>query len=129
MGHCAGVDWAGEKHDVRVCDEAGEELLAATFVHDEKGLRALCRTLVRLKVALVAIERPDGLLVERLLDAGLRVLPMHPNRWRRPALGSGLRAVSPTGSTRACCASSRAPTAIASGCSSLTAIRPRRCGP
>jgi two-component system, NarL family, sensor histidine kinase DesK len=28
----------------------------------------LCRTLVRLKVELVAIERPDGLLVERLLD-------------------------------------------------------------
>jgi transposase len=80
MGNCAGVDWAGEKHDVRVCDEAGEELLAATFVHDEKGLRALCRTLVRLRVQLVAIERPDGLLVERLLDAGLRVLPMHPKQ-------------------------------------------------
>ncbi len=31
-------------------------------------------------MALVAIERPDGLLVERLLDAGLRVLPLHPNQ-------------------------------------------------
>ena len=31
-------------------------------------------------VGLVAIERPDGLLVERLLDAGLHVLPMHPNK-------------------------------------------------
>jgi hypothetical protein len=72
MGNCTGVDWAGEKHDVRVGDEAGEELLAATFVHDEKGLRALCRTMLRLKVELVAIERPDGLLVERLLDAGLQ---------------------------------------------------------
>jgi hypothetical protein len=74
MGNYAGVDWAADKHDVRVCDEAGDELLAATFAHDEKGLRALCRQLVRLKVRLVAIERPDGLLVERLLDAGLRVL-------------------------------------------------------
>src|ERR1700752_4562092 len=45
-----------------------------------KGLRALCRALLRLKVELVAIERPDGLLVERLLDAGLRVLPMHPKQ-------------------------------------------------
>src|SRR5918999_1739577 len=44
------------------------------------GTRALCRTLVRLKVELVAIERPDGLLVERLLDAGLRVLALHPNQ-------------------------------------------------
>ena len=80
MGNYAGVDWAADKHDVRVCDETGEELLAATFAHDERGLRALCRALVRLKVELVAIERPDGLLVERLLDAGLRVLPMHPNQ-------------------------------------------------
>jgi transposase len=80
MGSYAGVDWAADKHDVRVADERGEQLLAATFAHDEKGLRALCRTLVRLKVQLVAIERPDGLLVERLLDAGLRVLAMHPNQ-------------------------------------------------
>src|SRR3984893_12851609 len=80
MGSYAGLDWAGDKHDVLVCDEAGGELLAATFAHAEKGLRALCGALLRLKVQLVAIERPDGLLVERLLDAGLRVVPMHPNQ-------------------------------------------------
>jgi transposase len=73
MGNYAGVDWAGDKHDVLVCDEAGGELLAATFAHEERGLRALCRALLRLKVELVAIERPDGLLVER-------VLPMHPKQ-------------------------------------------------
>jgi hypothetical protein len=66
-GNYAGVDWASERHDVRVADAAGRELLAVTFAHDEKGLRALRRALVRLKVELVAIERPDGLLVERLL--------------------------------------------------------------
>src|SRR5512142_2905729 len=76
----AGVDWAAEKHDVIVQDAAGEELLAASFAHDEAGLRSLCRQLVRLNVTLVAIERPDGLLVERLLDAGLRLLPLHPNQ-------------------------------------------------
>ncbi|HUJ34159.1 MAG TPA: IS110 family transposase [Solirubrobacteraceae bacterium] len=76
----AGVDWASEKHDVVVQDAAGEELYAGTFAHDEKGLRALCRTLVRLNVCLVAIERPDGVLVERLLDAGRRVLALHPNQ-------------------------------------------------
>jgi transposase len=80
MGSYAGVDWASEKHDVRVADAAGGELLAATFAHDEQGLRSLCRALLRLGVELVAIERPDGLLVERLLDAGLRVLPLHPNQ-------------------------------------------------
>jgi transposase len=76
----AGVDWASDKHDVLVADAAGEKLLAATFAHDEPGLRSLCRALVRLNVALVAIERPDGLLVERLLDAGLQVLALHPNQ-------------------------------------------------
>jgi hypothetical protein len=76
----AGIDWATEKHDVRVADETGEKLLAATFAHDEAGLLALCRTLVKMEVGLVAIERPDGVLVERLLDAGLKVLALHPNQ-------------------------------------------------
>jgi Transposase len=98
MGNYAGVDWATEKHDVLVADEAGEELLSATFAHDENGLRALCRQLVRLQVTLVAIERPDGLLVERLLDAGLRVLALHLKPGRRdprslPGLGREVRSV------------------------------------
>jgi len=76
----AGVDWASEKHDVLIADETGEKILAATFAHDEAGLRLLCRALVRHEVTLVAVERPDGLLVERLLDAGLRILPLHPNQ-------------------------------------------------
>jgi transposase len=76
----AGIDWASGKHDVLVAEQDGDEVLAGTFVHDEKGVSALCRALVRLDVGLVAIERPDGLLVERLLDAGLRVLPLHPNK-------------------------------------------------
>jgi transposase len=80
MGNCAGVDWASEKHDVRVCDAAGDQLLATTFAHDEAGLRSLCGVLVQMKVELVAVERPDGVLVDRLLDAGLRVLALHPNQ-------------------------------------------------
>src|ERR1700758_3721595 len=76
----AGVDWASEKHDVVIADETGEQILAATFGHDEAGVRSLCRALVRHEVTLVAIERPDGLLVERLLDAGLRILALRPNQ-------------------------------------------------
>ena len=33
-----------------------------------------------MKVSLVALERPDGLLIERLLDAGLAVIAVHPNQ-------------------------------------------------
>ncbi|MBV8940345.1 MAG: IS110 family transposase [Solirubrobacterales bacterium] len=65
---------------MHVAGESGEELLAATFAHDEAGLRALCRTLVRMKVERVAIERPDGVLIERLLDSGLTVIAIHPNQ-------------------------------------------------
>src|SRR6516164_10852225 len=79
-GIYAGVDWASEKHNVLIADETGEEILAATFAHDEAGVRGLCRALVRHEVTLVAIERPDGLLVERLLEAGLRILALHPNQ-------------------------------------------------
>jgi transposase len=80
MGNCAGVDWASDKHDVLVEDETGESLLAATYAHTEAAIAALCKALVRLRVERVAVERPDGLLVERLLDAGLRVLAIHPNQ-------------------------------------------------
>jgi transposase len=80
VGRYAGVDWASEKHDVLVQEADGEQVLESSFVHDERGLAALCATLVRLRVELVAIERPDGMLVERLLDAGLTVLAIHPNQ-------------------------------------------------
>ena len=80
MGNCAGIDWASEKHDVLIEDPAGGELLGATFAHDEDGVSALCKALVRFEVEIVAIERPDGLLVDRLLEAGLRVLALHPNQ-------------------------------------------------
>jgi transposase len=78
--NCAGVDWATAKHDVLVENERGESLLAASFEHSEAGIARLCAALLRLQVARVAIERPDGLLVERLLDAGLEVLALHPNQ-------------------------------------------------
>jgi transposase len=78
-GACAGIDWAKDTHDVLVADSDGERLWGETVTHDEAGISRMCRTLVTLGVARVAIERPDGLLIERLLDAGLTVLAIHPN--------------------------------------------------
>jgi transposase len=80
MGNCAGVDWASEKHDLLIENAAGEELLGAVFEHSETGIAGLCAALVRHDFELVAIERPDGLLVDRILDAGIRILPLHPNQ-------------------------------------------------
>lgn len=79
-GRFAGVDWASAEHAVCVVDGRGRMVEGRRFGHDESGIRALCARLVRLDVALVAIERPDGLLIERLLDAGLLVVAVHPNQ-------------------------------------------------
>src|SRR5690348_13665884 len=75
----AGVDWASEEHAVCVVDERGRIVEGRRYRHTEPGIRALCARLVRLRVAL---ERPDGLLIERLLDAGLSVVAVHPNQVR-----------------------------------------------
>ena len=76
----AGVDWASEEHACSVVDEDGRIIEGRRYRHDERGITALCRRLVDLGVELVAIERPDGLLIERLLDAGLPVIAIHPNQ-------------------------------------------------
>ena len=127
-GRYAGVDWASEKHVVLVADAAGEKLLAATFAHDEKGLRSLCRQLVRLQVGLVAVERPDGLLVERLLDAGWRVLVLHPNQVKAARDRFRVSGGKSDRFDRSCCASWRGPIITASGCSSPTRTPRRRSG-
>jgi len=81
MGACAGVDWASDKHDVLIADETtGRQLLAATFAHTEAGIARLCKALADHGTQRVAIERPDGLLVERLIETGLVVLAIHPNQ-------------------------------------------------
>lgn len=76
----AGVDWASEEHVVCVNDADGRMIEGRRYRHDERGIRALCDRLLELGVVLVAIERPDGLLIERLLDAGLQVIAIHPNQ-------------------------------------------------
>lgn len=79
MAPTAGIDWAGEAHEVCISEEGRvNERFSAT--HDERGIAALAGKLVRLGVCRVAIERPDGILVERLLAAGLEVLAIHPNQ-------------------------------------------------
>jgi len=79
-GRFAGVDWASEEHAVCVVDEHGRIVEGRRYRHDERGIRALCARLLGVGVSLVAIERPDGLLIERLLDAGLSVIAVHPNQ-------------------------------------------------
>jgi transposase len=76
----AGIDWASEEHACCVVDASGRIIEGRRYRHDERGIKALCERQLELEVKLVAIERPDGLLIERLLDAGLSVIAIHPNQ-------------------------------------------------
>ena len=75
----AGLDWASRSHAVCVIDARGSVVLKFEVTHDAAGLAELCRRLKAARVTAVAIERPSGLIVDALLEAGLQVVPIHPN--------------------------------------------------
>lgn len=75
----AGLDWASRIHAICVIDEHGSVLSQFEVNHDAAGLHELCRRLKSMRVTAVAIERPSGLVVDALLEAGLHVVPIHPN--------------------------------------------------
>lgn len=77
-----GIDWASDKHDVCVLDSAGAIRDAFSIPHTAEGLATLLRRLRRFGPAAqlpIAIERPSGLLVDTLVEAGFPVVPIHPN--------------------------------------------------
>jgi len=77
-----GWDWADSAHDVTVLDAQGRVMEHFGVGHHEAGLE---HALTRLRrhgapeELPVAIERPSGLVVERLMEAGHPVIPIHPN--------------------------------------------------
>ena len=82
MSLFVGIDWAARSHELCVVDEAGAIAFRFGFAHSERGISAAFARLAELAPANelpVAIERPSGLLVERLLEAGHPVVPVHPN--------------------------------------------------
>ena len=52
----------------------------STRPHSGEGIAALCRLLREQDIARGAVEWPDGVLVERLLEAGIVVVAVHPIR-------------------------------------------------
>jgi transposase len=75
----AGLDWASRTHATCVIDERGAICLQFDVAHDAQGLRELARRLHGAGVQRIAIERPSGLLVDALVDAGFEIVPIHPN--------------------------------------------------
>lgn len=76
----AGLDWAAHTHAVCVIDAAGGVLERFEIAHDRDGLVELMRRLARFGAHVrIAIERPSGLIVDALVEAGHHVFPIHPN--------------------------------------------------
>jgi transposase len=88
-----GWDWATESHAITVLDARGGIIDRWSCAHSELGLTTTLERLARHAAAAdlpVAIERADGLVVDRLLAAGHPVVPIHPNAFHaaRPRWGA-----------------------------------------
>ena len=76
----SGLDWARDDHALSIVDTRGRELERHTIEHSAAGLAALVTILARASVSEVAIERPDGPVVDALLSAGITVVVISPNQ-------------------------------------------------
>ena len=77
-----GLDWGGQSHAICGIDAAGQPVARFVARHDAADLADLFARLGRIAPAAdlpVAIERPSGLIVEALVEAGHPVVPIHPN--------------------------------------------------
>ena len=92
-----GIDWASQEHAVCVLGTDGRKAKAFPVAHSRDGLKGLVKNLSQLGAASrvpVAVERPDGRLVDALLEAGHPVVPVSPNAikaWRESEVVSGAK--------------------------------------
>jgi len=76
----AGLDWAVHTHAVCIIDASGAVRDRFEIAHDRQGLAELMRRLARFGASVrIAIERPSGLIVDALVEAGHQIFPIHPN--------------------------------------------------
>jgi transposase len=77
-----GLDWGSQAHAVCVLDASGKALTQFTIEHSQAGLEQLRQRLGRIappEQIQLALERPSGLLVDTLVEAGYTLIPIHPN--------------------------------------------------
>jgi transposase len=76
----AGIDWATDTNELCIVDDNGQPVLRLNTATDAAGIRRLVTELERHSVEQVAIERPDGPVVDALLRAGLQVIMIPPRQ-------------------------------------------------
>ena len=79
-GVTAGIDWARDDHAVSIVNAVGRQLDRRTVAHSSAGMRELLGFLTRHGATEVAIERPDGPVIDALLDAEITVVVISPNQ-------------------------------------------------
>jgi transposase len=82
VSYTVGLDWGNKQHLVCVLDGTGAVKKRLSIEHSRQGLERLLRELRKIappQELPVAVERPSGVLVDTLLEAGHPVIPIHPN--------------------------------------------------
>ena len=74
----AGIDWGDKRHALCLVDGHGEVLLDGSYDHTEAEVQALIAAIQDRGGCRVTIERTDGIIVDRLLEADFTVLPVPP---------------------------------------------------
>ncbi|WP_245906765.1 IS110 family RNA-guided transposase [Mycolicibacterium palauense] len=92
-----GLDWAAATHAVCVLSAVGKILVQFMIDHTAHGVATLIRKLAEFGDPAdvhIGIERPNGRLVDLLLDAGHPIVPVSPNAiktWRDGEVVSGAK--------------------------------------
>ncbi len=92
-----GIDWAADEHAVCIIEASGRVVERFSIAHSAEGFERLVvspRPPGRAGLLPVAIERPDGRLVDRLLEAGHPVVAVKTTAikaWREAEVGSGAK--------------------------------------
>lgn len=76
----AGIDWASRTHALCIVGKDGAIRARFEVPNTGKSFAGLIKRLGKLGVAEVAIERPDGPLIEAMVEAGLEVFVIPPRQ-------------------------------------------------
>ena len=82
-----GIDWATREHQVCLVSDEGKEVGQKSFGHSSEGLRGMIEWIREHEPepsrTRVAIETPQGLVVDALLEAGIPVYSINPKQLDR----------------------------------------------
>jgi transposase len=83
LSHYAGLDWAGEHHDVIIVDATGKLVADFRIEHSAAGWKLWAQKTAAYPKLGVAVETSFGMVVEQLLESGVVVYPVNPMASKR----------------------------------------------